>query len=81
MNQFCVCVCASVSRLPVCLVDLHVAVELLQLLFKQLQVGVDEAELQSHCLLHLVVGGCPAEINTDKLKTELYFDCDLRKRE
>lgn len=46
--------------LPVSLVDLHVAVEFLQLLLQQLQVGVDKAELQSHRLLHLVVGRGPA---------------------
>ena len=64
MDCDCVSVCLDHSCLPVCLVDLHVAVELLQLLFEQLQVGVDEAELQSDRLLHLVVGSCPADSYT-----------------
>lgn len=50
--------------LPVSLVDLHVAVEFLQLLLQQLQVGVNKAELQSNRLLHLVISGGPASTHT-----------------
>ena len=41
------------------LVDLHGAVEPLQLFREQLQVGVHVAQLQKHHLAHFVVGGCP----------------------
>lgn len=45
------------KHLPFVLVDIHAAVELLQLLLQQLQVGVDVAQLQGNRLLHLVVTG------------------------
>ena len=41
------------------LVELYGAVELCELLLEQLQVGVDEAQLQRHCLLQLLVGRGP----------------------
>ena len=44
------------------LVKLYTAVELGQLLLQQLQVGVDEAELEGHGLLHLLVCGGPAQV-------------------
>ena len=49
------------SRSPffVVLVELHGAVELRELLLEQLQVGVDEAQLQRHRLLQLLVGRRP----------------------
>lgn len=43
---------------PVGLIDLHVAVELLQFFFQQLQVRVDEAQLQSHSFSYFVVVCC-----------------------
>ena len=43
----------------VVLVELHGAVELRELLLEQLQVGVDEAQLQRHGLLQLLVGRRP----------------------
>ena len=51
----------TLARSPffVVLVELHGAVELRELLLEQLQVGVDEAQLQRHSLLQLLVGRRP----------------------
>ena len=52
------------------LVNLYTAVELGQLLLQQLQVGVDEAELEGHGVLRLLVGGSPA---TGEIVGEICF--------
>ena len=51
-------------RIVLHLIELNGAVELCELLLQQLQVGVHEAQLQRHRLLHLLVCRSPAISNS-----------------
>lgn len=55
------------------LVELDRAVELGQLFFEQLEVGVDEAQLQGHGLLHLLV----RRRSENKERKVVVMKCDL----
>ena len=54
-------------RIVLHLIELNGAVELCELLLQQLQVGVHEAQLQRHRLLHLLVCRSPANFNSTKI--------------
>ena len=51
-------------RIVLHLIELNGAVELCELLLQQLQVGVHEAQLQRHRLLHLLVCRSPANFDS-----------------
>lgn len=59
---------------PFALVDLHRRVQLRQLLLQQLQVRVDEAQLQRHRILQLLVGGRLEQVLGSGPQPELFVD-------